>query len=155
MFKRSISLKGIGTSFSIINYAAFKYYRENSKYADKKIVGDYKKHGKVISAFYKKVGENLAEASGGVFVKNLGYFSIMKDFNKPMYFDFKTYQKRLNSFTNGAMYTLSFIPSRTSAILRPWVFDYNFTPKVKGMVKDALKSGKKYNFHYNLIKHKR
>lgn len=155
MFKRSLSLKGIDKSFSLTDYASYKYYRANAIYADKKIVEDYKKHGKVISAFYKKVGENLAEASSGVFVKNLGYFSIMRDFNKPMYFDFKTYKSRINSITDGAMYTLSFIPSRTSAILRPWVFDYNFVPNVKGMVRDALRNGKKYNFHYNLIKHKK
>jgi len=155
MFGKSLSLKGIGKSFSIINYAAFKYYRENSKYANKKIVEDYKYHGRIISSFYRKVGDNLVEASGGVFVKKLGYFCIVKDFNKPMYFDFKTYQKRLNSFTNGAMYTLLFIPSTSSTVLRPWVFDYNFTKPVKIKLRDALRSGKKYNFHYNLIKHKR
>jgi hypothetical protein len=151
----SSSLKGVGKSFSIIDYAAFKYYRETSLYGKEKVIPDYKKHGKVLSAFYKKVGDNLVEASGGVFVKNFGYFSILRDFNKPMYFDFKTLKFKLNSLTDGAMYTISFIPSRTSTVLRAWVFDYNFVPRVKHALRDALKNGKRYNFHYNLIKHKK
>lgn len=79
---RNKSLGELGSSFSLRDYKAYQYYRDNSKLANLEDIENFVEHGKIVSKFYDLVGQKLTEASGGVFVDGLGYFGIIQEMGK-------------------------------------------------------------------------
>lgn len=132
---------------SVIEYKAFKFYRENSKKRDIKNTENYVEHGKILSKFYSKVGERIVSSDAGVFVEGLGYFSGIVDTIK----DYTSYPNQnniiLNRNTSGYKFFLIFIPIAKDIILKEWVADGNFSAKVKRGFSLALKEGKKFKFN--------
>lgn len=143
MFVNKIK-KGNLNVLSIVDYDAFKFYRENSKIGN---IPDYKKHGKVVSLFYSKVGDKIIESDAGVFIEKLGYFSGVVDTIK----QYSTYPKKktinLNLKTSGYKFFLIFIPISKDNILKEWVADSSFSKKIKESFSKALKKGKKFRFN--------
>jgi len=148
---RRRTLGGLGGSFSIIDYKAYQHYIKNSKLANRKDVANYVEHGKIISEFYKIAGEKLTEASGGVFIENLGYFGIIQEMKKKLARDRQTGQLKMNTKTDNVIYNIAFVPIDKSNIFRPWVFDYAFTAKIKKALCEKLKSGMTYSFNASLF----
>ncbi len=138
--------KGNLETMSIIDYQAFKYYRENSKLKGKGNISNYVEHGKIISRFYEKVGEKIVESPGGVFIEGIGYFSGIVDMLKSYTAYFKG-SINLNRNTSGYKFFLIFIPIAKDNTLREWVADGSFMIKVKSKFSKFLKEGIKYKFN--------
>lgn len=146
MFVNKIK-KGNLDILSIVDYSAFKFYRENNKLGNCSNIPDYKKHGKIISLFYSKVGEKIIESDAGVFIEKLGYFSGVVDTVK----QYSAYPQKktvnLNLKTSGYKFFLIFIPISKDNTLKEWVADSSFTAKVKAAFSKSLKEGKKFRFN--------
>lgn len=151
--------KGELENFSVIDYQSFKHYREKSNLRNKQNTPNYVEHGKILSLFYKKIGEKIVKGTGGVFIENLGYFGAVLD---PI-IQIRSYCQQnkllINKSTSGYSYCLAFIPIAKDNILREWVADGSFSTKVKKPFSEAIKAGKKYSFNflsfYNLYSNKR
>lgn len=140
--------KGELESFSVIDYAAFKFYRENNKYRNPENTKNYVAHGKILSKFYEKVGQKLVQSSGGVFIDGLGYFGAVIDPRVHLTSYFGQEKLLINKNTSGYSYALAFVPISKDNILREFVADNSFSTKVKKEFSQALKSGKKYSFNF-------
>ena len=144
-------------SLSVIDYKAFKFYRENSKKRDINNTKNYVEHGKILSKYYSKIGEKIVESEAGVFIENFGYFSGIVDTIK----DYTSYPNQdkiiLNRNTSGYKFFLIFIPIAKDIILKEWVADGNFSTKIKKSFSEALKKGKKFKFNpsYFINKYKK
>lgn len=134
-------------SLSVINYNAFKFYRENSKKRNIKNTENYVQHGKILSKFYSKIGDKIVEYDAGVFIEGLGYFSGIVDTVK----SYTSYPNQdnilLNRNTSGYKFFLMFVPIAKDIILRGWVADGNFSTRIKKDFSKALKEGKKFKFN--------
>lgn len=135
-------------TLSIIDYDAFKYYRENNKFRKPGNTPNYVEHGKLISKFYDKVGEKLVESSGGVFIEGLGYFGAVIDPKINITSYFGQDKLMINKSTSGYSYHLAFIPIAKDNLLREWVADKSFSLKVRKAFSAALKAGKKYSLNF-------
>lgn len=145
MFSK-IAKKGNLPAMSVIDYSAFKFYRENSKLRKPENTPNYVEHGKILSKFYSKIGEKITESEGGVFIENLGYFSGVVDTIKH-YSSYLDQDVLLNRHTSGYKFFLIFVPISKDNTLKEWVADSSFTRPVKKLFSEALKAGKKFNFN--------
>jgi hypothetical protein len=141
----------LGESFSIVDHKAYQYYKENSKLANRQDVANYVEHGKIISEFYRIAGEKIVEAKGGIFLEGLGYFGIIQEMKKKPTHDRQTGELKFNPKTDNIIYNIAFVPIDKDNILRPWVFDYSFSRKIKKALCNSLKSGKTYSFNASLF----
>ena len=148
---RKKSIGELGGSFSLRDYKAYQYYRDNSKLANLKDIENFTEHGKIISKFYEIVGEKVASTSGGVFVDGLGYFGVIQEMDNKSSHNPVDGSIKLNPRTDNKIYNLAFVPIEKDNIFKPWVFDYSFSRKVKKLLCDNLKSGKKYTFNASLF----
>ncbi len=131
---------------SVIDYQAFKFYRENSKLRNIENTPNYVEHGKILSKYFEKISQKIVSSEGGVFIEGMGYFSGVVDTLK----DFTPYLGKsilLNRNTSGYKFFLIFIPISKDNILREWVADASFSKTTKKFFSKALKEGKKYNFN--------
>lgn len=139
--------KGDLDTLSVIDYNAFKFYRENSKNRNIENTKNYVEHGKILSRYYSKIGEKIVQAEAGVFIEDLGYFSGIVDTVK----DYNSYPNQnnvmLNRNTSGYKFFLIFIPISKDVTLKEWVADNNFSAKIKKEFSKALKEGKKFKFN--------
>lgn len=140
--------KGELPSFSVIDYNAFKYYRDNNKYRNPDNTANYVAHGKILSKFYEKVGQKMVEGTGGVFIEGLGYFGAVINPKKNIRSYFGQEKLLINKSTSGYSYSLAFVPISKDNILREYVADNSFSTKVKKAFSQAVKSGKKYSFNF-------
>jgi len=149
---RSIAITNVGKEL-VTDGKAFKFYRENAKYRDlefTRVQDDYKK---VINSFYGKIGEALVEKEGGVFIKGLGYFSIImypkKGITKVPY--------NPDGFTNFKTDNYLFLPTffgqaRNNPLINFWVMDRTFSRRlVKAKLSKALLSGKKFKTYVSTL----
>ena len=148
---RKKSIGDLGGSFSLRDYKAYQYYRDNSKLANLEDIQNYIEHGKIISKFYEIVGENITSRSGGVFVNGLGYFGVIQEMDNRSSHNPKDGSIKLNPRTDNKIYNIAFVPIETDNIFKTWVFDYSFSRKFKKALCDSLKSGKKYTFNASLF----
>lgn len=148
---RKHSLGELGKSFSITDHKAYQHYKNNSELSTRENVANYVEHGKIISEFYRLAAEKLIEASGGIFLENLGYFGIIQEMGKRTAHDPVDGSIRFNPRTDNIIYNIAYVPIDKSNIFKSWVFDYSFSPKVKGSLCKSLKSGKKYTFNASLF----
>lgn len=134
-------------SLSVIDYNAFKFYRENSKKRNIENTKNYVEYGKILSRYYSKIGEKIVESEAGVFIESFGYFSGIVDTVK----NYTSYSKQdsimLNRNTSGYQFFLIFVPISKDIIFKEWVADGNFSTKVKKSFSKALKEGKKFKFN--------
>lgn len=144
--RRTIT-RGILPSMSVIDYQAFKYYRENNKLRDDKNTPNYVEHGKILSKYYKKIGEKIIEAEAGVFIEGLGYFSGVVDTKKDFTPYLFTQKINLNRATGGYKFFLIFIPITKDNLLREWVADGSFVLPLRKAYSQALVNGKKFSFN--------
>lgn len=148
---RKKSIGDLGSSFSLRDYKAYQYYRDNSKLANLEDVQNYIEHGKIISKFYEIVGEKITSTSGGVFVEGLGYFGIIQEMDNRSSHNPKDGSIKLNPRTDNKIYNIAFVPIDSDNLFKTWVFDYSFSRKVKKALCDNLKAGKKYTFNASLF----
>lgn len=148
--------KGNLETMSVIDYEAFKYYKENAKKRNLSNTGTYVQHGKILSKIYEKIGEKITESPGGVFIENFGYFSGIVDMIKN-YTSYFNGNINLNRNTSGYKFFLIFVPIAKDNVLREWVADGSFTEKVRGKFTYALRNKIKFRFSptYFTVKYKK
>lgn len=143
--------KGGLKTTSLVDYKSFQHYRDSSKLRSLENTPNFVEHGKILSMFYQKIGEKITTSEGGVFIKDLGYFSGIVDTLKSFTIFTNSTELMLNRATSGYKFYLIFVPISKDDILREWVADSGFTPKIKKAFSDALKGGFKYYFNPNFF----
>lgn len=139
--------KGNLKTASLVDYNSYKHYRDNAKRRNVSNTPNYIEHGKIISQFYRKVGEKISTSEGGVFIEDFGYFSGIVDTVKTFTSYINTTSIMLNRITSGYKFYLIFIPISKDDLLREWVADSSFTAKIRKSFSDAIKSGVKFKFN--------
>lgn len=135
-------------TFSIINHKSYRFFLDNKKITERKDVKNYVEYGKIISEFYRIVGEKMVESTGGVYIEDLGYFGVVQEFVKRS----STYTgPKLNLHTDRMVYNLAYVPIDKTNNFKSWTFDYSFVDSVKKKLSKALKKGKKYTFNPSLF----
>lgn len=149
---RNIVLSSVGKE-SATGFEAYKYYRENAKRRDIEHISHKNYHRKIINLFYGKIGESLIEKEGGVFIKGLGYFTVIM---YPKKHTVKVpYQKEefANFKTNNYLYLPTFFGlAKKNPLINFWVMDRTFSRRlVKAKLHKALISGKKFKTYVSTL----
>ena len=130
---------------SITSKKAFIHYKENAKFRNKENTYRLTDYSKIVRSFYTKIARDLVDNESGVFIKNFGYFTILRHpQKKPIkYNDGKTY---FNPKTDNYVYSPCFFGvAKAKPLLHLWVMDRAFSrTHVKQKLHKALISGKKY-----------
>lgn len=103
-------------------------------------------HIKIVSAFYRKLAEKIAESSEGVHIEGLGYFGILNTGNKVN----MQYQKHVEFTweTKGYAFSIAFVPEYSKSLLfKSFSFDFYFSNHLKRKVREQLESGFRYKFN--------
>ena len=149
---RNVVIGKLGKA-SITDREAFRYYRVNAKRRNKKHTRELADFRRIIIAFYGKIALNLIKGVGGVFIKNLGYFTniihprryhMQVVYNKQGYSNFRT---------NNRLVTPSFFGiSPGNPLFDFWIMDRAFSSKfVKQKLYKSLISGKKYKTYVGTL----
>jgi hypothetical protein len=149
---RNVVIGKVGKA-SVCDKEAFKYYRENAKHRNIETTRTIGLYRKIIRAFYAKIAVYLVKEVGGVFIKNLGYFTnlvhpkryhIQVVYNKEGYSNFRT---------DNRIVTPSFFGmSPGNPLFNFWVMDRAFSAKfVKSELHKSLESGKKYKTYVSTL----
>lgn len=143
---RNIIIGSVG-KISVNGKEGFLHYRANAKHRNKENTYTSRDYRKIIKAFYGKIADALVENDGGVFIKNMGYFCVIrhpkKQVVKVQYLGGKEY---FNSKTNNYLYSPMFFGfGKKKALYHFWVMDRAFSVQnVKKRVSKMLLSGKVY-----------
>jgi len=134
-------------TYSTIDHKAYVFYRERTKIGTRKTVEHYVAYGKLISEFYKILGEELADSTGGVYVKGLGYFSVLKYFktakmNMRMNPETKKYEKFLN-YKEDYFY-IAFVPISKNIKRKLFLMDFSYTKGFKKKIVDNIIKGQRW-----------
>lgn len=151
---RELSTSEVVKTWTTIDHKAYVFYRENSELCSRKLVKDYVEYGKLISEFYRVVSDELVDSKGGVYIKDFGYFGIMKYF-----FSAKTsprqdpdtgiWVKKLN--TEEDYFFTAFVPISKNNRLRLFSFDCSYTQNFKDKLTAKLRAGYRYTFNASLF----
>lgn len=139
--------------YLVTDKEAFKFYRENAKFRDKEFTKNISTYRKIINEFYSKIADHLVENEGGVFIKNLGYFSVIM-YPKKQVVKVPYNKKGFTNFlTNNRVYLPTFFSVvKRNPLLNFWVMDRTFSrSKVKERLSKNLLSGKKYKTFISTI----
>lgn len=149
--------KGSYKTRSISNFKEYQIFR--SRYENictRDNIENYVDYGKIVSAIYREIGEQLANNPEGVYIERLGYFGAMvyKNFvgstiyrnKKGELVDDMSYE------TDGKMYCLVHVWDDTSQLIhRTFNMDYTFSRKVRKPFSDNLIKGIRYRFKGSLF----
>lgn len=141
----SIAIGDIG-KISLNSKECYLHYKNSTK-AFTPEVRRQPAHSKVITAFYKKIADKMVESEGGVFIDNLGYFTVMqypfKEVNKAPYADQEHF---FNFHSDNKPYHPMFIGiARNKYLFNIWTMDRTFSRRrVKKPLSEAIKAKKKY-----------
>ena len=128
------------------DHKAYVFYRENSKFCNRKDIKDFVDYGKILRQFYEIASDMLVESKNGMYIEDLGYFGFLR-YNETK----KRSQSRFFKFAKNLMYKdstyyIAFIPITRNKIARCYLFDKAYTVAFKKKVKDKLKQGYHYKF---------
>lgn len=132
---------------AINDQRAYKFYKENSKHRNKDNTYTHADYSKIITSFYRKVSRDLVENEGGVFLKNLGYFTILRHPKKQVVkVNYKGGHEFFNTKTNNYLWTPSFFGfGKGRGLLKFWSMDRTFSSVyVKKKLHKKLIAGKTY-----------
>jgi len=139
---------------SINGQSAYKHYKENAKHRNKENTYTHADYSKIITAFYRKVARDLVENDGGVFLKNLGYFTVLRHPKKQVVkVQYKGGKEFTNTKTNNYLYSPSFFGfGKGRTLLKFWLMDRSFSSThVKKPLHKKLISGKIYKTFISTI----
>ena len=149
---RNIVVTKVGKE-SVTDTEAFKHYRENAKHRDINYTNSLHRYRKIVSAFYGKIADNLIEKEGGVFIKGLGYFSIIIHPRKQVVKVPYGNEEFANFRTNNYLFMPTFFGVvKGNPLLNFWVMDRTFSRNiVKQRLHKALLAGKKYKTYVSTL----
>jgi len=130
---------------SIASKRAFRHYQDNARFRNKENTYRHHDYAKIVRSFYGKIARDLVAKESGVFIKNFGYFTVLRHPRKTAlkFFDGKTY---FNPKTDNYMYSPSFFGiSKKKPLLNFWLMDRTFSrTKVRTPLSKELKQGRIY-----------
>ena len=133
--------------YSKQSYTSYKKFSKKFPKSDRIIGRD--NVGKLHKVFWEIVGEMLVESTGGVYLKGVGYFFILKTVKKAKHnlsmfktTDFITF----NLHTDGYMFNPSFLPYKNSPF-GFWSIDSSFSHGIRKELSKKLRSGYLYKMH--------
>lgn len=149
---RNIVVTKVGKE-SVSDNEAFRHYRENAKYRDKSYTNSLYIYKKIINAFYGKIADKLVENEGGVFIKGLGYFSVIIHPKKQLVKVPYMKEEFANFRTNNYLFMPTFFGiTHGNPLLNFWVMDRTFSRQnVKKRLHEALMGGKKYKTYVSTL----
>lgn len=138
---------------SLTDQKAYSFYKSKSKKRQIKNTPNLTKYNKIISAFYKKIGDKMLEKRGGVFLPGFGYFVVLLNPIKQVLDSiYKTEGSiLLNAHSNSMVYHPAFIPTCTDASMKSFVMDRYFNRDFNKRLGLKIKSGMKFTNHYGLL----
>lgn len=144
--KKAKRYSKFSSSFKIEKMIAprvYKHYKLNRKNKD---FLTYKHDWlPMMSKFFKVFREHLLNNESGVFIKDFGYFFIMRHNKLSKRIE---YQK---VHGEGRKYSPMFAPIRKDTLLDTWVMDYGFSTTVVERAYDNIENGIRYKMVYSLL----
>ena len=100
----------------------------------------------------KTIAKRTAYNEGGVFIKNFGYFCIIRYPKPAIAKSFFGKERWLNFHTGGYAYSPVFIPIRKDLKLKEWVMERAFHPyNLTRIMSELLREGKRYKMAFSLL----
>lgn len=130
----------------ITSKGAFNYYKDNAKFRNKENTYRLTDYSKIVRSFYDKIARDLVANEAGVFIKNFGYFTVLRHPTKYVGFKYPNGKSYFNPKTDNYIYSPVFFGvAKAKPLLNFWVMDRAFSrSKVKEPLSEALKQGTKY-----------
>lgn len=134
------------TSFKIEKTLAprvYKHYKLNRRNKD---FITYKYDWKpMISKFFKVFRKHLLENESGVFIKDFGYFFIMRHDRLTKRIKFQKIH------AEGKKYNPVFAPIRKDILFDTWTMDYGFSNTITQNMYENIENGVRYKMAYSLL----
>jgi len=126
----------------IVSPRTYKHYKLNRK---NKFSVDYNDWKLKVAKFFKVFKKHMLENEAGVFIKDFGYFYVMRH-------DRLTDRiKGQKVHGEGRKYSAMFSPIRKDKILDAWSMDYGFTFNLNSKIYDNIEEGIRYKMAYTLL----
>ena len=119
------------------SYRMYDAYKRKSK--DPMLLTEYRK---LIDTFFVKVRKHLLDNEAGVFIKDFGYFCIIRN-PKP--------QRRNFKFSMKHRFEPTFIPIRKDTLMQTWTMDNTFLNFIHYVLRMKMLKGKKYKMAYTML----
>ncbi|MAX51410.1 MAG: hypothetical protein CMH22_05480 [Methylophaga sp.] len=129
----------------------FQFYRKNSKHRVVKHTPRSVYHATIVNLFWNKVADKMIEKTGGVFIRDFGYFFICIDPKRGAKQHEFLKKKFFNPATKSYRFFPMFIPNRSIWELRYFTTDRLYTDRFRSKLVKKLKAGKMYKCYYNEI----
>lgn len=126
----------------LITMRVYRYYKMHRKSQEKVNYVDWKPK---IKKFLKSMQEHILENESGVFIKNLGYFFILRH----NALSFRVTKGKISG--EGRKYTPVFVPMRKDNLLDTWSMDYAFNHTVYSKTYKKIDAGYKYRMAYCIL----
>lgn len=136
----------------ILDRQAFSYYRKRAKFRNKDNTKNLQDWRRIVIKFYDKIGDNLVDSEGGVFIKGLGYFSVIV-------YPKKVYAKSIfnkDGFANFHTDNYIFMPTlfgfaKGYPLLNFWSMDRTFVSKIKEGIYNKIMAGMRYKTYVSTL----
>ena len=126
----------------IVSPRTYKHYKLNRK--DKTAI-TYDDWEIKVSKFFKVFRKHLLENEAGVFIKDFGYFYVMRH-------DKLTHRiKGQKIHGEGRRYSAMFSPIRKDKLLDAWSMDYGFVGTINSEIYNNIEKGIRYKMAYTLL----
>jgi hypothetical protein len=108
----------------------------------------------IIYQTLKTIGERTVRNEAGVFIKDFGYFCVVRYPQRRIMEGFVQGRKKkyMNFQTNGFPHSITFISIRKDNLLKEWVMERAFHKyHTTRIMSELLKEGKKYKMNFSLL----
>jgi hypothetical protein len=128
-------------------------YIKNNSSRDKRQLNESRVEA-IINSTLKLIAKRIVYNEGGVFIKDFGYFCVVRYPKRIIVESFcgKSKKKWMNFQTNGYPHSATFIPIRKDTKLKEWAMERAFhTYNVTRIMSKLLVEGKRYKMNFSLL----
>ena len=135
----------------LTKHDSYVWYRERSKYCNRKDVKDFIDYGKILREYYKIMTEMLLDSKGGAFIQDFGYIGFLK--YQGNYKKFRKFEKDKPAklLTMEDVYYTSFIPIMKNKKAKLYTLDSSYSESFRADLVAKLKQGYNYMFNASLF----
>jgi nucleoid DNA-binding protein len=140
-------------TIDISNNPKLLEYLKNASKRDKRQL-NAKRVEKIINSTLKLIAKRMVYNEGGVFIKDFGYFCVVRYPKRTIVESFcgSIKKKWMNFQTNGYPHSATFIPIRKDTKLKEWAMERAFhTYNVTRIMSKLLMEGKRYKMNFSLL----
>lgn len=133
------------------DHKAYVFYRENSKFCNRKDIKDFVDYGKILRQFYEIASDMLVESKNGMYIEDLGYFGFLKYNETKKRKDSWFFKLAKHLLYKDTTYYIGFVPITTHKRARCYLFDKAYTENFKKKCKDKFIKGYHYRFSVSVF----